>query len=122
MKERDVKEKEKEEIKLAKVSFLKAFFERKGNCSTDPKLITPKRRRKRKVERSIELQNQRKIDTYLIGKENVQGEKPTPVKRKIKEIENSNLGTPCTPEKLRRLGVNKKSAVYSEPVWDFNLE
>ena len=115
----DVKKVEKE---TAKVSFLTAFFEKRENYSNNPKQITPKTRRKRKTEKSMELKNQRKIDTFLIDKESMQKEKPTPVKRKIKEVEISNLGTPCTPEKARRLGERKKTAVYREPVWEFNLE
>ena len=95
------KENEERKSKPEKVSFLKAMFERKESQNTHPRKVTPIRRRKRKEVKDISDKNQRKIDTYLVGKSKLSGEKSTPAKRKLDDF-SVDFGSLTTPEKKKR--------------------
>ena len=95
------KENEERKSKPEKVSFLKAMFERKESQITHPRKVTPIKRRKRKEVKDISDKNQRKIDTYLVGKSKLSGEKSTPAKRKLDDF-SVDFGLLTTPEKKKR--------------------
>ena len=95
------KENEERKSKPEKVSFLKAMFERKESQNTHPRKVTPIKRRKRKEVKDISDKNQRKIDTYLVGKSKLSGEKSTPAKRKLDDFL-VDFGSLTTPEKKKR--------------------
>ena len=94
--------KERKEEKQEKVSFLTALFEgRKNQSISQRKNNTPKRKlTRRKKEKDVDFNHQRKIDSYLIGNKEVGVGTPSQVKRKRENNDEKEIGMLITPKKF----------------------
>ena len=94
--------KERKEEKQGKVSFLTALFEgRKNQSISQRKNNTPKRKlTRRKKEKDVDFNHQRKIDSYLIGNKEVGVGAPSQVKRKRENNDEKEIGMLITPKKI----------------------
>ena len=88
------------------------FESRKNHSISQTKNNTPKRRTvRRKKERNVEVDYQRKIDSFLIGNEEGKVGKPTPAKRKRENNDEKEIGTLITPKKMKNRKENEKSGL-----------